>query len=78
MLNNICDRSQWNYFISKAEYSNIFQTFEWGKFKESIGWYIRRFLLERDITRKYLVLQANPNDDNQKHRGLGKGRLFFR
>jgi peptidoglycan pentaglycine glycine transferase (the first glycine) len=42
----IAEKDSWNEFLEKAESGHLFQTFEWGVFKEAQGWKIHRITLQ--------------------------------
>jgi lipid II:glycine glycyltransferase (peptidoglycan interpeptide bridge formation enzyme) len=42
------DRERWNAFVLGSESGHLLQSWEWGAFKQSMGWQVRRIGLEQE------------------------------
>jgi lipid II:glycine glycyltransferase (peptidoglycan interpeptide bridge formation enzyme) len=45
---NATAREQWNSFVSRWPDFELMQSYEWGEFKQSLGWKVVRLVVERD------------------------------
>lgn len=48
LMRMVEDREKWNAFVNKAPSFGLLQSWEWGEFKQKMGWLVHRIAVEKD------------------------------